>query len=431
MKRVALVAAHFPPSNLAGVHRARLWSRHLQEFGWKPVVVTTHWRHFEEELDWDLCELLASDLEVIRTRALPTRPVRFVGDIGIRALPWHLQTLRRLIRKQRIDFVHITIPSFYSALLGELLYRRDPIPFGIDYIDPWVHAWPGAERRFSKAWASAKLANRLEPWAVRNAALITGVAESYYAGVLERNPHLSAQAVTAAMPYGNSAADYADSMKLSGGMSLFDEEDGNFHMVYAGAMLPKARAVLGAFFAALVHMRETAPEVYSRLRVQFIGTGTAPNDPNGHTILPLAAQSGLDAVVAEHPQRIAYGDVLRHLKKASAVLIVGSTEAHYTPSKVYQSVQAKRPIFALLHEGSSAVRVLETSGAGVAVTLNEMVLPQPRDLALRLESFVRASNYDPDKVQWSAFEAFSARQSARKLAAALDAATDRFGARGV
>lgn len=431
MKRVALVAAHFPPSNLAGVHRARLWSRHLQEFGWKPVIVTTHWRHFEEELDWDLCELVAPGLEVIRTPAIPTRPLRLVGDIGIRALPWHLQTLRRLTREQRIDFVHITIPSFYSALLGELLYRREPIPFGIDYIDPWVHAWPGAERPFGKAWASAKLAKRLEPWAVRNAALITGVAEGYYAGVLERNPHLSAQAITAAMPYGNSADDYADSTRRPGGLSLFDEEDGNFHMIYAGAMLPKARTVLGAFFAALVRMRDRAPEVFSRLRIHFVGTGTSPNDPNGHTILPWAVRLGLDAVVAEHPQRIAYGDVLRHLTKASAVLILGSTESHYTPSKIYQSVQAKRPIFALLHEGSSAVRVLETSGAGVAVTLNEMVLPHPDNLALRLEAFVREPNYDTDKVQWSVFEAFSARESARELAAALDAATDRFGARDV
>ena len=40
MKRVALVSGHFAPSNLVGAHRARLWSRHLPEFGWEPIVVT-------------------------------------------------------------------------------------------------------------------------------------------------------------------------------------------------------------------------------------------------------------------------------------------------------------------------------------------------------------------------------------------------------
>ena len=44
-KQVALVSAHFPPSHLAGVHRARLWAQYLPEFGWTPIVVTTQERH--------------------------------------------------------------------------------------------------------------------------------------------------------------------------------------------------------------------------------------------------------------------------------------------------------------------------------------------------------------------------------------------------
>ena len=120
-RTVAIVSPHFPPSNLAGVHRARLLGQHLPEFGWRPVIVTTHWRHYEEGLDWGLAGLVDPAVEVIRTPAAPTRPVRVVGDIGIRALPWHLAALRRLQCKQRVDFVLVTVPSFYSAALGELL----------------------------------------------------------------------------------------------------------------------------------------------------------------------------------------------------------------------------------------------------------------------------------------------------------------------
>src|SRR5215831_1556441 len=184
-RTVALIAPHFPPSNLAGVHRARLLAQHLSEFGWRPIIVTTHWHHYEETLDWGLASLLDPRLEIIRTPAAPTRPVRVVGDIGIRALPWHLAALRRLRRDRRIDFLHITVPSFYSAMLGEFLYRREPLPFGIDYIDPWVHVWPEAQVKYSKAWVSLQFAHRLEPWAVRNAALISGVASSYFEGVLD------------------------------------------------------------------------------------------------------------------------------------------------------------------------------------------------------------------------------------------------------
>src|SRR5688572_4906042 len=109
-KRVALVAAHFPPSNLAAVHRARLWAQYLPEFGWTPIVVTTHWKYYEEPLDRDLEGLVPRDLRVIRTGALPTRPVRLVGDIGVRGFWWHYRALRKLAETREIDFVHITIP---------------------------------------------------------------------------------------------------------------------------------------------------------------------------------------------------------------------------------------------------------------------------------------------------------------------------------
>jgi hypothetical protein len=426
VKRVALFAAHFPPSNLAGVHRARLWAQHLHQFGWQPIVVTTHWRHYEESLDWELCELLDPNLEIIRTAALPTKPVRVVGDIGVRGFAWHLAALRRLIRERRADFLHITVPSFYSALLGELAVTDRRIPFGIDYIDPWVHAWPEADRRLSKAWASMRLGNALEPRAVRRASLITGIAEAYYSGVFERNPHLHGQAVSAAMPYGNSARDFKIVARRPRKPYLFKPNDDAFHMIYAGAMLPKAYRVLDCLFAALALMRTEHPDLFSRLRIHFVGTGKSPNDPRGHNILPRTAEFRLEKIISENPQRIPYMDVLSHLAQASAILVLGSTEAHYSPSKIYQSVQAKRPIFALLHEASTAIQVLKSSNAGVAIPLTETALPEPRYLASRLAAFMRNPQYDSSHVHWSKFEAYSARESTRKLALALDAALERF-----
>jgi hypothetical protein len=426
MKRVALVAAHFPPSNLAAVHRARLWAQHLHEFGWQPTIVTTHWVYYEEILDWELCELVDPDLEIIRTAALPTKPVRVVGDIGVRAFAWHVAALRRLLREGRIDFLHITVPSFYSALLGEFAVNDRRIPFGIDYIDPWVQVWPEAERRLSKAWASMKLGETLEPRAVRRASLITGVAEAYYSGVFERNPHLHGQAIAAAMPYGNSARDFEIVARRPREPYLFNPTDGAFHMIYAGAMLPKAYRVLDCLFAALALLRTEHLDLFSRLRIHFVGTGKSPNDPEGHNILPRAARFGLTKIVTEHPRRVPYIDVLSHLVKASAILVLGSTEAHYSPSKIYQAVEAKRPIFAFLHAASTAVRVLESSNAGVVISITESGLPEPRYLASRLADFISDPQYDPRQVNWSKFEAYSARESTRKLALALDAASESF-----
>jgi hypothetical protein len=422
---VALVAAHFPPSNLAGVHRARLLAQHLSEFGWRPIIVTTHWRHYEEALDWGLASLVDPALQIIRTPAAPTRPVRLVGDIGVRALPWHLAALRRLWRGRHIDFVHITVPSFYSAALGQLLYRREPLPFGIDYIDPWVHAWPEAEVKYSKAWVSLQAAHRLEPWATRNAALITGVASGYFEGVLDRNPGLRDSCLTAAMPYGFSTRDFTAPAVVARAPTEFDPGDGCFHLVYAGALLPKAHAVLERLLQGVVRLKARGGAVAHRLRLHFVGTGKSPRDPRAHNVVPLAERLGIAEHVTEHPHRIAYLDVLANLVHASGVLIVGSTERHYTPSKVYQAVQSRHPVLALLHEASSAVEVLERIRAGRVIKLGEGMLPEPDQIADALESFIKTP-YDPLAVDWSVFEAYSARESARRMAAALDQALERF-----
>ena len=425
LRNVVIVAPHFPPSNLAGVHRARLLSQHLEEFGWRPTILTTHWKHYEEQLDWNLAKLVDPSLEVISTGALPTRPIRLVGDIGVRALPFHLAALRRLQRAGKMDFLLLTVPSFYSAVLGELLYRKSPLPFGIDYIDPWVHVWPEALVKYSKAWASMKLGEMLEPWAVRHASLITAVAPGYYQGVVDRNPHLSETCVFAAMPYGFSMKDFDPKHQEGIAPSEFDPSDGLLHVVYAGALLPKAHRVLDRVIEGLAALKLSHPELAGRIRLHFIGTGKSPNDLAGYNVLPFAQRHGVPDLVTEHPHRMGYLDVLAHLGRANAILIVGSTEAHYTPSKVYQSVQSRHPVLAFLHEASTAVGVLERSGAGIALTLNETTLPRVEDVADALQRIV-TMQFDPDYVDWSAFESYSARNSAKAMAEAMTTAADRW-----
>src|SRR6185437_15952377 len=133
---------------------------------------------------------------------------------------------------------------------------------------------------------------------------------------------------------------------------LFRRDDGRFHMIYAGALLPAGVVVLDAFLAGLKALREAAPDVAARLRVHFVGTGTSPDDPQGYRVKPRAERGGVADMVDEHPHRIGYIDTLNHLEHSDAVLVVGSTERHYTPSKVFQAMLSGRPIFGLLHAES-------------------------------------------------------------------------------
>lgn len=426
-RRVAIVAGHFVPSNLPAVHRARLWAQHLAEFGWDPVVVTAHWRHYEEKLDWDLAALVAPDLEVVRTGALPTRPLRIVGDIGLRAFVPLYRALAGLARNRAVDFVHITIPSSYCALLGTLLHRRHGVPYGIDYIDPWVPRHPTPYRPGSKAWLSLKLAGMLEPWAVRDASLITGISPLYFEDVLVRNPALRHRVTTAAMPYGGSDKDFEAVRRADRPTFLFDPGDGGFHMMYAGALLPQAVPVLERLFLAIRRLIESAPAVMERFRLHFVGTGLRRDDPTSFVVKPWIDRHDLAPWVDEQPARVGFVDVLNHLTRASAILVLGSTERHYSPSKVFQAIQAERPLLAVLHEESSAVDLLRAGRAGNLVSFAEGDLPPVDALEDALRKVLTGTGRRPDEVRRDAIEAHSARESARRLARALDQASGRGG----
>lgn len=425
LKKVALVAAHFVPSNLAAVHRSRLWSLHLREFGWEPIIVTTHWDYYEEQLEFELLQLVPPDLKIVRTKAIPTKPLRIVGDIGARGLLWHYRALVDLARSERLDFVHVTIPSGYSALLGRMVLEKTGVPYGIDYIDPWVHFAPGSDQFFTKAWGSQRLAEALEPWAVKKAALITGINPLYFEGVIERNPHLAQQAVLAAMPYGGSEKDHEYVRLNPRTAALFTAHAGKFNLIYAGAMLPNAYTVLDRLLESIAVLRRKRPQLSRDFHLHFVGTGKSPSDPNGFNIRPYIERHDLGDCVSEYPQRVPYLEVLTHLDAASGILVLGSTEPHYSPSKIFQSLMSRRPVLALLHSQSSAVSILQSTNAASVVTLTEDALPDVGALALKVEDFIYRNEYSEERVHWNALDKHSARESARILAGALDESLER------
>lgn len=426
MRQVVIVAPHFPPSNLAAVHRTRLFAMHLPKFGWRVRVLSVDPRYYEEPLDPELTQLVPPDVEVMRTRAFPVSPVRIVGDIGIRSLWWHYRALNALARRKRIDLVYIPIPPNFSALLGPLIYRCHGIPYAIDYIDPWVHAWPGSEVPLSKAWLSFHLGRLFEPLVLRHVRLITAVAPGYYEGALQRSPWLEPSRCMA-MPYGAEAEDFRFLEEHPRPTSLFDRDDGNRHIVYAGAMLPRAHTTLEAIFRALLWARDRAEQSVARLRLHFIGTGTSPTAAARSTIRPLVERLGLSDLVWEHPARLPYLEVLNHLKQAHAVLVFGSDEPHYTASKVFQAVSSHRLVIGILHARSTAATILTEVRAGPVITFDE-----ERPASTRVEEIGRAflavvgdHDLSPQGVDWVAFASYSAEEMTKQLAAAFTATVER------
>jgi hypothetical protein len=419
LKNILILYPHFPPSNLAGVHRPRLFAQHLPAYGWNPIILTVHEKYYEECLDYNLKKLLPSALRIEKVSAFSTGTFRLVGDLGLRAFFQLYKKAKQLVLTEKIDFVYIPIPSFYCALLGRWLHHSTGVKYGIDYIDPWVHEFPGSHKLFSRHWWSTKLAKMLEPVAVKKASIITGVAAGYYKDVLERNRHLKETAVFAAMPYGGEQEDHELLKQLDIQPYLFKKNSKTL-LVYAGAMLPKAFAPLEAIFKSI----QAAPETFNAIEFHFIGTGKTANDPEGYNIKPLAEKYSLwQTVVFEYPKRIPYLDVLVHLNTADGVFILGSTEPHYTPSKVYQGILSGKPILAVLHKESTAVTVLQKSGGGLTLTFdgaNDMAAIQRGFCQVAYTFFEWMKHFNAASIDQQIFEEYSAKNITRQLAGLLN-----------
>ena len=414
MKKILIISPHYPPSNLAAVHRSRLFAQHLPVFGWEPVILMVDEKYYEEELDWNLVQLLPKNQRIEKVKAFSITKPRVIGDIGLRGFFQLYKKAKQLIKKEKIDFLYIPIPSFYVALLGRWLHHSTHIKYGIDYIDPWLHHFPGSNKLFSRHWFSTQVAKFFEPIAVKKASLITGVAEGYYKGVKERNPQLLKTCLFGAMPYGGEEEDYAKLKKMDKKPYLF-KPNGKFQLVYAGAMLPKAFAPLEAIFQSInIHKDQ-----FSNIEFHFIGTGKSPDDKEGYNIKPLAEKYGIwQTIVFEYPKRIPYLDVLIHLAAADAIFILGSTEPHYTPSKIYQAVLSGKPVAAILHLQSAAVEILLQSNAGRVLVFNgETGINDVREkFNMFFGDFLLFSkSFNPVHINKSSFTQYSAKEITHQL----------------
>jgi hypothetical protein len=417
-----LVAPEFPPSNTAGAHRPRLFAKHLPQFGWTPTVLTIKREAIEGPLDPMLERLVDPQLDVVRTGALPVRPVRIVGDIGLRTLGHHAAALKAAFRQGGVRATVLFGPPWFSFVLGPVMRRWVGTPYVVDYIDPWISDWTATHAFPSKAWFYHRAAAAIEPAVLRSASHVTAVSQGILDGLRERYPWLDASRLTA-MPYGAEPDDLEASARLHVEPPDFRAGDGALNICFTGALQPKGGALLGAVLGALRELRGSGSALGARVRLRCYGTSNQAGRSDFSGVMPAAREFGLSDIVSEIPARVPYLQAMAVLRACDIVLVMGSVDPYYHASKLYPAIVSGRPILAICHAESSIRAVMEETGAGVCVTFRdpgelEARVPEIRDAMTALALGPRRQ---PTSDQ---IEPFTARASTAALARVLDRVTD-------
>jgi len=428
MKKVAIIGADFTPSSLPPALRIRFFAQHLPEFGWEPIIIATDAKHYEQDIDPENENLLPPTLEIIRTEALALRLSRKlgVGEIGIRSI-WHQwRALSVLCQERKIDLLFIPVPPSISMIIGRLAYHRFGIPYVIDYIDPWVTDYyrtlPKGQRP-PKWFFAATLARILEPISLKYVRHIIGVSKGTTDTVVQRYPWLT-EADATDIPYGGDDRDLKYVQTYPRQNNIFNPRDGLLHLSYIGAYTEAMQPTLRAVFASLRSGLCRKPELFKRIRLHFVGTTYSSGVDAASRIMPIARELGVDKLIDEHQNRVAYLDALQLVLDSHALLVLGSDTPHYTASKIFPYILAQKPLLAVFHEESSVVTILKETQTGRVITFNsrELLREKVEDISRQIEELLLTVDDYVPSTRWDVFEPYTTRALTARLAQTFDKA---------
>jgi hypothetical protein len=372
MKKVLIVSPHFPPVNAPDMQRVRLALPYLRENGWEPVVLAVTPESVEgAALDPLLEATYPADVRVVRVAGLSPRATRWarIGSLWLRCGSALRRAGDALLAAEKFDSVFFSTTQFDAFKLGPRWLARFGVPYVLDYQDPWVNDYyertgtrpPGGPLKYALAQWRAR---RAEPVALRGAAGVISVSSAYAAMLHRLYPWFEASRVRL-MPFGATEADFSVADRHRPAKPLVPFDDGNVHFVYTGRCGDDMAYSLRVLFRALAKYRASNPAEAARLRLHFIGTDYSPPPLGRDRALPLAVAEGVGDLVAEHRYRVPYFDALHYLRRADALLTVGSDDPTYAASKIFPYILARRPMLLLYHEASLVLKCATESGAGV------------------------------------------------------------------
>jgi hypothetical protein len=368
MRQLLIVSPNFPPVSAPDMHRVRMSLPYYAQHGWSPAVLAVAGDD-GRVLEPALAGLLPSTVPIERVGALPLGLTRMagVGNVGLRAFGHLYRAGLRLIRSRSIDLVFFSTTMFPAMALGRLWKARTGVPFVLDMQDPWINDYLDAHagaRPKKYAWARL-LHGRLEPFTMRAVGGVMAVSPAYHETLRRRYPWIDA-GVCATIPFGAAEEDLEGARRLDWRNPWFTPGDGRVHAVYLGRGGRDLETAATIFFRAVARLRRAGAA--RNLRVWCVGTDYAPAGQGQATLEPVARREGLGDITVESPDRIPFLDAMRILQDADLLVVLGSGDRHYSPSKVYPYLLARRPLVSILHRDSPAVDLVRRAAAGPVVT---------------------------------------------------------------
>ena len=377
LRRLLIVSPQFPPLNAPDLQRVRMSLPYYRACGWEPIVLCVHDHLLEGVREPELMLTVPPDIRVVRCGAFSPRWTRWIGlrNLGNRCWLHFLITGIRLIRREKIDLVFFSNTQFTTFPLGRIWRAFCGVRYVFDVQDPWRTDY--YERRGSRSppggwkYQFARLqAWLLEGWSYRRVSGVMSVSPSYLADLRARYPAFR-HVPTAVIRFGASREDLVQAQAMPPPSHRYLREHGEIHFLYTGASGPVMPHSLTVLFDGLRHYREQHPERARRLRFHFLGTSYTAPGQGVNSVMPVAEACGVADQVQEIPHRLGHLECLRLQLEADVLLLPGSSDLAYSPSKLYPYYLTGRPALGIVFRDSIMEGLLDGLNCAFMVRFRE------------------------------------------------------------
>lgn len=409
MRRVLLVAMHYPPMYGSGVQRLLALSRDLPEFGWQVDVLTVA-EHALPEIEQARTADIPPNTAVIRACGVDTRrSLSFKGRyptflaLPDRWITWRIGAVLaglRYVRQQRPDALLSSFPIATAHHIGADLRGLTRVPWVADFRDPMAQDEYPADQR---VWQSFL---KVEQRVTRGAQALTFTspsAKDYY--VARYGADLASRC--AVVPNGYDQVAFAE---LNDGSAPAPLAGRRIEALHSGLLYPWERNPL-PFFRAVAALHQQG--FFAQHPMHFMFRASGFTEQFG----PAVAALGIAELVS-FASRLPYHDALREMRNTDLLLAFQAANSNFqTPAKIYEYLRIGRPILAVVAPGGDTAQLL--AGLPIA-TLADIESEEQITAALRSCVATIESGQSASLGAGASVEQYSRRESARLMAAVLD-----------
>lgn len=365
MKKVLLVAYHFPPvKGSSGLHRTLAMARYLPEFGWQPSVLSASPKAYENTGN-ELLQQVPEDLSVKRAFALDaTRHLAIKGRyFQSMALPdrwssWWLGGVvsgLRMIKRRKPDLLWSTYPIATAHLIGLTLHKLTGIPWVADFRDSMTEEnYPANPQvRSAYRWIERKAVHH----AAKSVFTTPGAVDMYAA----RYPEIPDDrwAVIENAVDEDFVCQIEEQLSDKGRQSRQ-----KLTFVHSGILYPSERDPT-QFFNALSRLKKD--QIISSAEVEFILRAST----NEEAYRRQTEQLDIADLVFFEPA-IPYADAIEEMLAADGLLIFQASSCnHQIPAKIYEYFRSGRPILGLTDAAGNTAELLRQESGTITTALDD------------------------------------------------------------